>query len=231
LGISKSHRIRKKSPRLNMERLHRKYANGWQPAARPFVTSHKGVRIKVYAVPAKKKALGDVIIVPRIHPYFGFIDHIDEERLSNGERWYTLYFDCMAAPWFIQNAGQMAQPGFPFDQIANVAQSCIIEVSLERAQIASLNQRLVAEQGPKPFQQIQVGSWWLLGETSAPVPNSVVATKYLPNIFSTDPTTILNSGHEVATRLTLLRIPTPQQLQALVAVSHPGDLAQRYPGR
>ncbi len=231
MKIGRSKRLQQKRTVINMKRFHQKSARKLHRPERPFVTTYNGFRIKVYVVPAQKKALGDVVIVPRIYAYFGFIDHIDEERLSNGERWYTLHFDCVAAPWFLQNAEQLAQPGFRFDQIASVAGSCIIEVSLKRAQIHSLNQRLVASQGPKPLQQIQVGSWWLLEETSSPVPNSVVATKYLPHPFSSDPTTLLNSGREVATRLTLMRVPAPQHLQALVMVSHPGDLARRYPGR
>ncbi|MFP2908326.1 hypothetical protein ACLESD_25395 [Pyxidicoccus sp. 3LFB2] len=231
MKIERSKRLRLHSTRMKVEKFHRKPRRTANRPSRPFNATYKGIKLRVYVVPARKKALGDVVIVPRIYPYFGFIDHIDEERLSNGERWYTLHFDCVAAPWFVQNAGQMVQPGFAFDQIAQTAGSCIIEVSLELAQIVALNQHLVAEQGPKPLQRIQVGSWWLLGETSAPVPGSLPATKYLPHVFSSDPTTILNSGHEVATRLSLMKVPDLQHLQALVAVSHPGGLAGRYPGR
>ncbi len=232
MGIGKSPRIRKRPVKFSLARAHRKYELGGQPPQpRPFHATIDGVRCKVYLVPANRKTRGDVIIVPRIHPYVGFLDHIDEERLSNGQRWYTLYFDCMAALWFTQNAGRLVQPGFRFDEVATAAGSCIIELSVELAQMRALNQQLTAVQGPKPFQHLQPGSWWLLGESSMPGPNTLVATKHMPYPGSTDPTTILSAGHEVATQLTAIQVPVPQLLRALVAVSHPGPLAQRYPGR
>ncbi|QSQ23748.1 hypothetical protein JY651_01810 [Pyxidicoccus parkwayensis] len=224
-------RTRKNGVLLKKDRFERKHGRPLARPSKPFTIRHKGIKVKVYLVPAPKQSRGDVIVVPRVHHYFGFLDHVDQERLSNGELWFTLHFDCISAVWFLQNAQRMAQPNFRFDQMAQDAGSCLIEVSLERAQLASINQRILGTQGPKPIQQVQVGTWWHLGEVSSPVPDSVVATKYLPHFFSTDPTTVFTSSWDVATRLCLMEVPPLQVLQALVATSHPGDLAQRYPGR
>lgn len=191
-----------------------------------------GRRVTCYLMPLAKKGSprGDVIVRLRPTYYYGFLEEIDEETLPNGERWYTLQFDCMSAEYVLGNLPAMLQPGFRFDQMAQDAESCVIEFSL-RADRAQAIDQYVRSQPLGKIQGLQEGTWWRLSELNTMQPYAILATKYLPYPGSDDPTSIASACEEVAAVISDLRIPREDVLRALVALSHPGELASRYPGR
>lgn len=197
----------------------------------------RGLRVvKVYLVPRRKKQLGDTILVIFPRYYCAFLDHVDVEPLSNGEVWYTLHYDCMDVRFVEKFGRDMTHPDFPWDRIAQDASSCVIEVSIERGLLGLINQSALRDQAKagleKPIQGIlSVGSWWILGERMSPGPNTLLALKHQPFWGSTDPTSIVSRGVESPTVIGDLLFPPRPVLETLVPISHPGELADRYPGR
>ncbi len=197
----------------------------------------RGLRVvRIYLVSPQRKQLGDTILVIFPKFYCAFLDHVDVEPLGNGEVWYTLHYDCMEVRFVEKFAKAMQSPDFPWDRIAQEASSCVIEVSIERKVLQLINQRVLKEQElaglGKPLQNVlSVGSWWILGERRSPVPNTLLALKHQPDYGSSDPTSIVSRGVDSPTVIGDLAFPPLPVLKALVPISHPGELGDRYPGR
>jgi hypothetical protein len=200
------------------------------PRGIAYLKMGRGVRCYLMPIQNRHSRLGDVIVRLRAIYYYAFLEEVDEEQLPNGERWYTFQFDCMSAEFVHSNINQMLQPGYDFSQMAGAANNCVIEFSLRQDKAQAIENVVRLQPGGR-FQGLQEGTWWRLAELSVPQPYTVLATKYLPYRRSNDPTTIASACDEVATAISDIRIPRLDVLQALIRLSHPGELAERYPGR
>jgi hypothetical protein len=189
--------------------------------------------VEIHLLPRDRNQLGDVIIMERPVRYYAFLDHMDVEEDMGGERRHTLWFDCMLARFVASNIQAMLRPDFPFDEIADAAGSCLIELSLpeQRFQTVEAHAMQVAKELGRFVQPLVPGSWWALEERRVPAPNTALGVKHLPFPGSGDPTTIVSAGSEDLAVVHALEVPPDDELRALVALSHPGELAGRYPGR
>jgi len=155
----------------------------------------------------------DVLRVPEYGEFYGQIIEI-EEMQESGKRVdsYGVVFDCISKPWFDSLADDLSDAP-PMNQIARVANTCVIELRIMRDDMNAMSNELEADQVLADLENVHLSQgWWLLLWLSNTSGYQVQA--YLPQ--DDDPSSVFQAEEPTLVNLQrVFRIRPPSTLMKL----------------